>query len=235
MLVALTRDRTAPLALIRLWAFCQQRRSESFEVSSGEYFRAICRWKSDGVKLLAIMEQCGFVHVEGKQVTVHQWAEYNSGLIASWRNGAKGGRPTKGSNPEKTHGLPVGIPAAPQRTPTVNPEGTDKRREDQTGKEESLTKGAGAPGVELPTSLNTSGFRSAWEDFRKHRQEIGKPMKPTGETALIGTLATYGPDEAITRIRQAIANGWQGVVFNQRGKTNGKSRPTTDEDHRNGF
>ena len=242
MLVALTGDRTAPLAVLRLWAFCQQRRSEGFDITSGEYFRAICRWDGDGDKLLDMMQQCGFVHVEGKRITVHQWAEYNARLVAAWKNGTKGGRPPKRRNLEETHALAVGTPAGTQQQPSKNPVETDESRAErsrakQTSGRETTTasKTAATLVVEIPETLRTAAFLTAWNDYQVHRHEIRKKLTPLAAKRLLSQLAGWGPERAVEALQQSIRNGWTGV-FEPKGEHHGnRTRATSADDHARGF
>jgi hypothetical protein len=226
MLVAVSGDRTAPLAVLRLWAYCQQRRSDSFEITGGEYFRAICRWEGEGDKLLDAMKQCGFVHLEGKRVTVHQWAEYNARLIAAWTNGAKGGRPPKRRNQDGTHGLPVVNSTQTRRKPSNNPNETDKSRADLTsGRDKTTTpQTATELGVEIPEALRTPAFSAAWTDYQQHRHEMRKKLTPLATKRLLSQLAGWGSDRAVESLQQSVRNGWTGV-FEPKGET--KNRANT--------
>lgn len=62
------------------------------------------------------MQTSGFIEVKNTTVEVHEWDKYNSGLITSWANGRKGGRPRKPTgNPRVTHGEPGANPAVTDR------------------------------------------------------------------------------------------------------------------------
>ncbi|MCK6685788.1 MAG: hypothetical protein L6R30_25615 [Thermoanaerobaculia bacterium] len=67
-------------------------------------------------------------------------------------------------------------------------------------------------------------FREAWERFQAHRKEIKKPLRPTGERALLSQLATRPECEAIAALQKAMAAGWQGVFF-ERSTPAAKSPP----------
>ncbi|WP_136062611.1 hypothetical protein [Pontiella sulfatireligans] len=62
------------------------------------------------------MQEVGFIEIKDDHIVIHDWDAVNASLIASWNNGGKGGRRPK-KNPEKTHGLSVGVPNKTQTEP----------------------------------------------------------------------------------------------------------------------
>lgn len=86
-------DPCAALCLIRLWAHCQNRKSDTFENLTAEALRAICRWSGDANKFEGELVRAGFVYRDGTTITVHGWSERNKELVAKWKNGKLGGRP----------------------------------------------------------------------------------------------------------------------------------------------
>lgn len=119
----LAGDELAPLYLIRLWAHCQTKKTHRLGRVSASAIKSICRYKGDAGALWLALQNSGYVIVKNEQVEVHEWSKYNQGLITSWENGKKGGRPKKPTgNPQDT----CGVPAA-------NPEGTDKIGLDKIG------------------------------------------------------------------------------------------------------
>ena len=126
MLVDLTGDPSAPLKLIKLWAYCQYQKCCEFNNLTPDKIKAICGFEGDPAKIYHILKvKCGFldeIERDGKVfVKVHDWDVHNSQLISSWENGAKGGRPKNQrkptDNPPVTHGV------------------TDKRREEKGTRE----------------------------------------------------------------------------------------------------
>lgn len=136
-------DPMAPIYILRLWAHCQERKSDTFVIpSAGLKAQCKCPAKADAFE--AALIEAGFIVRNGDSITVVGWAEKNASLIAAWENGSKGGRPKK--NPDKTHGLPSCNPAETHGQPMANPDETDKRREEKrrnTGCATTTLKGAG--------------------------------------------------------------------------------------------
>jgi len=123
MLCDVLGDPTAPLAILRLWAHCQNRKTDCIDGYSPEKLKAICRWPGDAERLHQAMTSAEWIHVAEGTMTVHGFREYNATLFAAWTNGPKGGRPRKptgnpavsgepGENPRDTHGKPTGNPRA---------------------------------------------------------------------------------------------------------------------------
>lgn len=89
-LVALTNDSGAPLMLIRLWGFCEQRRQAQFDNLSDHALATICGWSKNPDRLKEILTECCFIRAgdEGeKKLVVHNWEKMNSSLIARWKGG----------------------------------------------------------------------------------------------------------------------------------------------------
>lgn len=156
MLVDLLEDSCAPLCVIALWAHCQQRRTDCFQNLSANALKAICRFSGAADKLRDALEEAGFIRRDGDSLVVHGWAERNAKLLSNWSNGPKGGRkssqqetqgePTDNPNTEKSEiGLTQTEPNDnPIRVwvPKSEPIRVDKRREEESGKEEHTHKPA---------------------------------------------------------------------------------------------
>ena len=82
---------------------------------------------------------------------------------------------------------------------------------------------------EIPESLDTPAFRSAWNDFIAHRKSIRKPMSPKAAQLNLNTCISLGCENAIRAIEQSIANGWTGI-FEPKASTPGVngSKPKRD-------
>ena len=108
LLSRLLGTETAPLHVIRLWAHCQTRKTNRFADWNPAILSAVCRWNGDAQEFWDAMLQT-FCRCEDGCLIAHQWDEVNAGLICSWSNGAKGGRPKKptGNPPVNPEPIPV--------------------------------------------------------------------------------------------------------------------------------
>lgn len=133
-------DTMAAIYIMRLWAHCQERKSDRFKIPAAG-LAAQCRFKGDPIRFEQALVDAGFLAREGDEIQALGWAEKNASLIASWANGGKGGRPRKlnGNNPQVTHGLATGNPQVTHGLPMENPQLThgltDKRREEKKDQE----------------------------------------------------------------------------------------------------
>ena len=138
LLMRLLDTDAAPNYVIRLWSHCQTRKTNTFPDWSPVILSSVCRWPGDADLFWSAMLQT-FCRIEDGHLVAHQWDEVNAGLIASWSNGGKGGRPKKTTgNPQKTHGLPTGYPQVNPEPNQVNPQVTHgvTDREDREEKTE---------------------------------------------------------------------------------------------------
>lgn len=79
------------------------------------------------------------------------------------------------------------------------------------GKGKGKVKGKDSDVSDIPLSLNSPSFISAWNDWRKYRAEIKHKLTPSTEAALLGKFESWGPDRATAAIRFTIEMGWQGI------------------------
>ncbi|MCW0220918.1 MAG: hypothetical protein OJI67_21500 [Prosthecobacter sp.] len=82
----------------------------------------------------------------------------------------------------------------------------------------------------MPSSLNTATFQTAWAEWCDHRSELARlhPQKRWTPRAARNTLAeckSHGADKAEKAIRSAIANGWQGLVWERHAEPRGSRGP----------
>jgi len=183
---------SAPNYVIRLWSHCQTRKTNIFPEWSPVILSSVCRWPGDADMFWSAMLQT-FCRIEDGHLVAHQWDEVNAGLIASWSNGGKGGRPKKPTgNPQKTHGLPTGYPQVNPEPNQVNPQLTHgvTDREDKIEKTEK-TLAPKSPGVRFqkPTleqlntkadliGLSTTEVDKFWNYYESNGWKVGKnPMK----------------------------------------------------------
>ena len=71
-------------------------------------------------------------------------------------------------------------------------------------------KGRAAFKAEIPEGLKTPEFLKAWDEWIKHRGQIGKKFTELAQKKLLKKLASYGPHDAIAAIDHSIENGWIG-------------------------
>ena len=102
-------------------------------------------------------------------------------------------------------------PGVPGKNPGLAPgvPGCIEGIEGIEGKEEEPQATVGSSTAVLPFS--GVAFRSAWEDFTKHRSEIRKPLKPTSTNLALAELQSMGERRAIIAIKHTIARSWQGI------------------------
>lgn len=99
-LVELAGSEAAPLALLRLWGYCQKSRRWEFPEMSEAQLTALCRWRFKRISCAEALIQAGYLRRIGKRVgfAAHEWEVRNAQLIQKWNVGAKSkGRPKKGS------------------------------------------------------------------------------------------------------------------------------------------
>jgi hypothetical protein len=185
-------DECAPLYVIRIWGHCQSRRAVEFGIAPIA-LKAICRAPHDAVAFEAAMIEAGFVERDGPTLRVPKWAEHNPKLVANWRNGGAGGRPTKGN------AKPNGNPTGTQQEPNENPTGT----ESEIGVTQREPVGEGRVGegkkhpcasgdARRPKSATTSeGFERFWSAYPKKRskgdaEKAWRTLKP--DAALLGRI-----------------------------------------------
>ncbi len=80
----------------------------------------------------------------------------------------------------------------------------------------------------VPSEIDTPEFLEAWNAFKKHRAEMKKRVTPAGAEETYRRVREIGVDEAVKKMRQAIASGWQGWDFEKginHGKKNGRKQP----------
>ncbi len=158
-------DPMAAIYILRLWAHCQDRKSDTFVMPTAG-LKAQCKCPAPAEVFEKALIDAGFLTRDGDTISVNGWAAKNASLIAAWENGSKGGRPK--NNPKKTHGLPTGSPAVTQGEPIANPDETDKRREEKRREEGNNTPAAGAPGSCSTATTGrgyTADFEAAWSEY----------------------------------------------------------------------
>lgn len=213
LLARLLGTELAPVYVLRLWAHCQQRKTDRFTGWNPDVLASVCRWDGDGKKLWDAMLQT-FLEQDGDDVIAHDWGESNAGLISAWTNGKKGGRPRK-PEPDKPSGNRPVIPA-----------GTD-RQTDRVDREDGVdrvdqNKGGGAPspwlldhGIELPEQLRTDECIAMAREWLAYKREMRKGYKPVGlRNAAASWAKEFTADTFPAAVRRSMANTWQGIFQN---------------------
>lgn len=204
MLVNEMNDESAPLYVLRLWAHCQNRRQSCFDMPP-EALKALCRFSGPANKLESSLSASGFIRRTGSQIEICNWVEYNSGLLANWANGKKGGRPPKkppldsgSDNRKETHGLPMDNPSLTHREPIG---------EEEIGLEKK--KAAAAPKIQFqcqdgkvysPTAEAIEAWKFALRNInvedqlmRAMAKLMSEPPKPYGK--VVGYVSTFLSNE----------------------------------------
>jgi hypothetical protein len=103
---------------------------------------------------------------------------------------------------------PAAVPPVSNRCPAaVPPVSTDKESKNirkKEGKESSFE-------TPIPNALDTPRFRAAWIDWKAHRLEIKKPLRPTQSAKQLSKLESIGELRAVAMIEHTIERGWQGL------------------------
>ena len=164
-------DPLAPIYIMRLWAHCQNRKGDTFDIPTLG-IKAICQFSGDAKALEDALIAAEYMDRDGLTVTVVGWAEKNATLIASWNNGRNGGRPKK--NPDEAQGQPNQNPRVTQPKPTGNPPQTqtepireEKRREEEV----APRKREAAPLSFRPEDVSEQVW-SDWLSLRKQKKAI---------------------------------------------------------------
>ncbi len=207
-------DHLAPVYILRLWAHCQERKSDRFNMPT-RGLKAQCKFPGDAELFEAALIEAGFIERNGADILVCGWAEKNASLIAAWENGSKGGRPKKQAkrNPVETHGLPM---ANPDRT-HAEPIREEKRREEEKEqkKEPSVPKKTSA--ADTATAQHVTLVKT---DSPSKGTRLPKPWalpKSWGEWAL-GDSPHWTPD-IVRRLAEGFADHWHSKAGKDATKT----------------
>ena len=164
MVADMLKDQLAPVYIMRLWAHCQNRKGDVFDIPAAG-LKALCQFSGAAQELEDALVAAEYIVRDGLTVTVTGWAEKNASLLAAWENGHKGGRPKKNQNttdgkptenPTETHGLPMANPSLTQTKPIR----VDKRREEE--KTEEAPSAKSPAGSALPKNWILPAQWAAW-------------------------------------------------------------------------
>lgn len=120
LLTAELGDERAPLYVLRLWAFAQQRLTADLNRPSWvlvgfnqTVIKSICHYDGDAEKLVDSLLFSGYLKKLKKDTYhIHDWEIVNAKLVQAKVNGNKGGRPPKPNdnptgNPKRTQAKPI--------------------------------------------------------------------------------------------------------------------------------
>lgn len=117
MVADILQDPCAPIYIMRLWAHCQDRKSDTF-IMPTRGLKAQCRFPGDAQLFEAALIEAGFIARIDNSIHVNGWAEKNAKLLASSENGKAGGRPRK--NQTETQEEPNENQTETKQEPTDN-------------------------------------------------------------------------------------------------------------------
>ncbi len=111
-LAARLDDPNAGWMILRLWAYCQQRKQWQFDNLPVFAVARICRFGGDAEKLVGILLELKILDRYKKGFAIHDWEKSNGSLISAWKNGLKGGRPSKHKTGRISDRIPEGYSGA---------------------------------------------------------------------------------------------------------------------------
>ena len=116
------------LCILRLWSFCQTRKTDILPASQIEH---IAKWTGQkGILLKALFELRFIDKIDDATVRMHDFAAVNNQMFSRWENGKKGGRP-------KTERKPNDNRTETEQKPNHNRTGTEQEPNDnRTGTEQ---------------------------------------------------------------------------------------------------
>jgi hypothetical protein len=142
LLIKITEDDSAPMAVLRLWAHCQHNRRWKFSDMTPAQLASICRWEDRKPACHIALVKAGFVEkLKPRGFVAHEWNEHNAQLLQKWHAGQKGGRPPasenaneNGNSGKPTDNRPLTVPEPDKTRPDqTRPNEIDQTRPDQTG------------------------------------------------------------------------------------------------------
>jgi hypothetical protein len=161
----LGEDKMAPIYVMRLWGHCQSRKSTHFTIPTLG-IKALCRYAGDAAALESALIDSGFIVRNGASIEILGWAEQNAKLIANWKNGSTGGRPSKTQeepkdNPNETQPEPTETHVEPIR---VDKSGLDKNGETSKAKTSAAPKRRATSKTPLPADFSISDRVRKWAE-----------------------------------------------------------------------
>jgi hypothetical protein len=110
LLVKITKDKAAPLAVLNGWSYCQVSREWRFPNMTPFELAGVCRWGDMTPPCDEALLASGFIERYEKGFSFHGWEKANASLIQKWTCGLNGRRGNKSGR------QPAGSGRFPQRT-----------------------------------------------------------------------------------------------------------------------
>lgn len=131
--------------------------------------------------------------------------EYADRIRKQRENGLKGGRPKKAD----------GYPENP-KNPLVSTK-TKKSQDKEKDKDKEEVKDNISP--LSPLQGVSPKLQAAFDDWLAYKRERREPYKPMGlkalETQVLNNAKTYGDQAVADLIRECMANGWRGIIWDR--------------------
>ena len=108
-------------------------------------------------------------------------------------------------------------------------EGTVKGHDLRSKEDQEVKKRPKPPAVEIPESLQTDSFKTAWTEFEEYRKENRlKPYKPRGRKQLFKKLAEWGEPRAVAAIYYSMRQTYQGIYEEKGGNGKHQTKSTAE-------
>lgn len=136
-------------------------------------------------------------------------SERGPAFLAAWDGFANG------SGNRSGNGLPNGYPPGlGNQKQEQEQEQNPNQEQDQDHQEIPPQPPEGVIG-EIPETLDTPEFRSAWSDWIEHRSQKRNKVTAKGAAGALRKLQKFDVQSAIAALEESIANGWSGVFPKQ--------------------
>ena len=118
--------------ILRLWAHCEARRDDTFEMTP-EVLKAVTQIDAKPAEIERALIDARFIERRRKAVYVRGWREKNARLLANIANGRRGGRPQKANRqPTVSDDKPSGNPSVSPTDTQANPAISKERRVEES-------------------------------------------------------------------------------------------------------
>lgn len=218
---------------IYLWLYALENARETGDLShlTADDLAAVLDYHGDAATLRAALVTAEFLDDAGHVVG---WSERYAQRFAFYNRRAKAAAERRwGKAIQQQSEQPQPLPSAPP---------IPDKRPDLTGPDltlGSIAKHATSMLVAsqkqevatLTLPFDSPEFAAAWANWRQHRTEIRKPLKPTATKAQLAKLAAMGEPRAIAAINHSLANQYTGIFEPDQGRTTNAQRTATTGRH----